>query len=155
MCPKWSNLEQTFSLFKQKNASCPYLSSSSLLLLQCESFRLTHKSYREAKRECFQTKLTSPMALLACLAWKTPLLLWAIQSFQTIFRSLTRLLSSRRQWKCQAKQLKWLMQLEHFHLLSRNCFTISEWHLIFAPNISINLTAGMLWLLIAEGKVVL
>lgn len=123
-----------------------------LLLLRSEGLPLTQKSYREAKRECFQTKLTFPNGFSGLPSLKGTPFVVTHSEFPDYFSISNSPFIFSGQWKRWAEQSKSLIQLEHFHLLSRRCFTISEYHLIFIPNISINLTAGMLWLLISEGK---
>lgn len=149
---KWSNLRiyslQTWN--DKENEECPNpssLASWHTVVTSFGEFTTYSDAIERPRGSVFKQNWPSPMALAACLAWKAPLL----------FRSQTLSISNSpfiflRQWKRRAEQLKSLMQLEHFHVLSRSCFTINEWHLIFPPNISINLTAGMLWLLIAERK---
>lgn len=126
--------------------------ADTLLLLSSESLPLTLKSYRGSKRECFQTKLTFPNGFSGLPSMKGTSFVVSHSEFPDYFSISNSPFIFSGRWKRRAEQLKSLMQLEHFHLLSRSCFTIRECHFIFTPNISINLTARMWWLLLAEGK---
>lgn len=115
-----------------------------LLLLGSEGLPLTQKSYREAKRECFQTKLTFPNGFSGLPNMKDTTFVvnhsespdyFSISNSPFIF--LRAMKTSGRATEIANATIK--------------CFTINECHFIFTPNISINLTAGMPWLLIAEG----
>lgn len=146
---KWSTLDKNLLKHQMTNKmKCSYPSSLA-------SWHWKFTTYLDAidmpRGSVFKQNWPSPMALVACLVWKAPLLLWPIQIPDYFSISNSPFIFSG-QWKRRAEQLKSLIQVELFHLLSRSCFTISECHLIFTPNISINLTAGMSWLLIAERK---